>query len=363
MDDQKDDSQYSDEADITISLGPAAPGLQAAYLVISFIVVLAANSLLILLVCRKDYLRQPRYYLRCHLAVNDMLFTLVQIPRYTHGILQSTSQLHSFSCTDNRIVSTTAVLSTYGVYLLMAIDMYYFICYPLQYETKVTTTRLAMGIGLVDTFSFICGAVPLILVRQADQNISCLMKTRSSQPAFVFRTIGIVAQVISVLIIIGLYYIVLKEAKRQQERDEHRPVKFYKTKGFKTMAPHAIALTTTIITSAFLAISLAQGNAENEEPSMAVAIVEKAAILVNLTVSSMLNPVIYSLRLPEFRRALREMCGRSPTAAVGPAVPSQCRVRVVGVRAVDLASSDVGSSDPSGNNSNDVNKDLPRICT
>ncbi|XP_078581477.1 olfactory receptor 287-like [Branchiostoma floridae x Branchiostoma japonicum] len=338
MEDQQDGSQDSDDADITVSLGPASQGLQTAYLVISLIVIVAANLLIILLVCRKEYLRQPRYFLRCHLAVNDILHALAIIPRYLDLILQSNSRLYGISCSDVRIFTSAVALSKYGIYLLMAIDIYYFICYPLQYETKVTTSRLAIGMVLVDTFSFICTSLPLILVRDAGGNVSCLAKTRSFQPAFVIRIIGMVAQGLSVLVIIGLYFIVLKEAKRQQERDEQRPVKFYKTRGFKTMAPLAILLTTTIVSTLFMTVTVAQGNAKDEQPSVAVVILEKAAILLNLTLSSMLNPIIYSLRLPEFRRAVREMCGRRPTA-VAPAVQgSQRRVHVIEVRGCDAAS-------------------------
>ncbi|KAI8493541.1 olfactory receptor [Branchiostoma belcheri] len=321
MGDQQDGSQ----AEVTVSLGPASPGLQAAYLGISFILIVAANSLLILLVCRKECLQQPRHYLRCHLAFNDILFTTAQIPRYIYLILQSNGRFHGII----RIVSATALLSTYATYLLMAIDMYYYICYPLQYENKVTTKRLATALGLVDAFSIICGAVPIALVRKAEGNVSCLMKTRTYQPAFVLRSIGIVLQILSLPVIIGLYYVVLKEAKRQQQRDEQRPVKFYKTKGFKTMVPHVVVFTTSVITTLFMTVTLAEGNAQKEGPSMAVVIVEKAAILLCLTLSPLLNPVVYTLRLPEFRRAVREMCGRPPTAAVAPALPNLPRVQVI----------------------------------
>ncbi|XP_019632074.1 PREDICTED: olfactory receptor 6C65-like [Branchiostoma belcheri] len=326
------DQQGSSQAEVTVSLGPASPGLQAAYLGISFILIVAANSLLILLVCRKEYLQQPRHYLRCHLAFNDILFTTAQIPRYIHLILQSNGRFYGIICSDTRIVSATALLSTYATYLLMAIDLYYYICHPLKYETKVTTKRLAIVLGLVDAFSIICGAVPIALVRKAEGNVSCLMKTRTYQPAFVLRSIGIVLQILSLPVIIGLYYVVLKEAKRQQQRDEQRPVKFYKTKGFKTMFPHVVVFTTSVISAIFMTVTLAEGNEQKEGPSMAVVIVEKAAILLCLTLSPLLNPVVYTLRLPEFRRAVREMCGRPPTAAVAPALPNLPRVHVIEVR-------------------------------
>ncbi|XP_066270938.1 olfactory receptor 14I1-like [Branchiostoma lanceolatum] len=316
MADQQGGSQDSDEADITVSLGPASPGLQTAYLVISLIVILAANSLLILLVCTKDHLRQPRYYLRFHLAANDIFYTAVLIPKHIRDILEDDTLRYRPTCGTERTVTDSVMLSAYGVYLLMAVDIYYFICYPLQYRNKITTWR----------------AVPLILVGQPDEDISCLMMIRSFPPALAMKVFGIVALVIGVMVIVGLYYIVLKEAKRQQERDEQRPVKVYKTKGFKTMAPHAIVLVVSVVTSVFLAIS------KNAEPSEVVVIVQQIAILLYLTVSPMLNPIIYSLRLPEFRRALGEMCGRAPTAGVAAAVPSQGRARVIEVRAIDSAS-------------------------
>ncbi|KAI8496651.1 olfactory receptor [Branchiostoma belcheri] len=82
---------------------------------------------------------------------------------------------------------------------------------------------------------------------------------------------------------------------------------------------------------------------------MAGVIVEKAVILLYLTLSSLLNPVIYTLQLPSFRWVLREMLGRPrpPTAAVAPALPNLPHVHVIGVW-FDSTLNDVERPEPAG---------------
>ncbi|KAI8491830.1 hypothetical protein Bbelb_302030 [Branchiostoma belcheri] len=96
----------------------------------------------------------------------------------------------------------------------------------------------------------------------------------------------------------------------------------FQTKAFKVMVPHAIVLTASLITTLFRVATLRAVISEEQMSQCALIIAARVALLLYLTLSSMANPVIYSLQLPEFRRACRELCGWR-TNANPPAVPAR----------------------------------------
>ncbi|XP_078687554.1 uncharacterized protein LOC144919813 [Branchiostoma floridae x Branchiostoma belcheri] len=87
------------------------------------------------------------------------------------------------------------------------------------------------------------------------------------------------------------------------------------------MVPHATVLTVTVATSVFQVATLRALTSKEQMPPRALVVAESVVILMFLTLSSMANPVVYSFRLPEFRRAFRELCGRPnnqlPAAVTG----------------------------------------------
>ncbi|XP_066270027.1 olfactory receptor 6M1-like [Branchiostoma lanceolatum] len=293
-----------------LSVSPLSKGLQTAYLVTSLLVAVGCGLLLIYLVWNKEYLQKPRHYLRCNLAVDDIIFTGYMIPVEICRIFSRDNSNDDLYCWLQWLMVSWSITSMFGTYLMMAVELYYFICHSLHYHDKVTTKRVIVGIVAVRSFALLAGAGPTVANKL--QNLPCVPEP--------IRNAGAVPVI---LVIFVLYFLVFREARIQQQRDEGRSLWLYQTKAFKTIGPHIIVLATQAVTILFVAVSawafLNNADAEKAPDSLLTAV--GVAKLLVLTVSSMVNPIVYSFRQPEFRRALRELFNRPANIPTAPAPP------------------------------------------
>ncbi|KAI8499730.1 hypothetical protein Bbelb_227810 [Branchiostoma belcheri] len=307
---------------------PLSRGLQTAYLVICLVIATGCNLLLIFLVWTKELLRKPRHYLRCNLALEDIIFTGCMIPSVIYFLFSDGVSARHVMCVESLVVPMSTV-SMFGTYLLMAIELYHFICHPLHYGTNVTTKRVFIGIVSVRAFALFFGVGPMVIKRlqNSDDSLLCQLEPfNSTNPAAIFRNICGLSVVLAVLAILIIYYIVYKEARKQQERDEQRHLWLCQIKAFRKLAPHIVVLAVSVASYLFLVASGRAVLSGGEKVSTSRLITVVVANRIFLTVSSMVNPIIYSFRQPEFRRALRQLCGlsnKTSDEALTAASPSQ----------------------------------------
>ncbi|KAI8512963.1 hypothetical protein Bbelb_096020 [Branchiostoma belcheri] len=352
------DSMYNAFRSLEVLNSGLSRGLQMAYLVLSLVVAVGGGLLLIYLVCKKEYLRKPRHYLRCNLAVDDIIFTTCIITTETRAlklqtiasknnyyrlsffprtikewnelepsVAEAKSISHEDDANDQRFCAVQVLvvhpftISMFGTYLFMAVELYYFICKPLHYNGEVTTKRVFVGIMAVRAIAIIFGIGPLVVKRlqssEGGDSMRCGPEPIGSTSASaVFRSVGQGGIVLAVLAAFLLYFFVLKEARKQQEREKNRDLWLCQTKAFRTMAPHAIVVIVSAATLAFVSASFRSlFNGDGRKATASLLVTAQVAKLLNITVSSMVNPIVYSFRRPEFRRALRELCSRPPTDA------------------------------------------------
>ncbi|CAH1256754.1 OR2T10 [Branchiostoma lanceolatum] len=155
------------------------------------------------------------------------------------------------------------------------------------------------------------GAGSAIIHRLQDSGVN-LCETEpltSTSIAAIFRSICYIVVILAAIAIIIIYYLVFKEARKQQERDENRNLWLCQIKAFKTMSPHITILAVLVASSIFLVVIHRVQNNKHKEESVSLLVASQVAKLIYLTLSSVVNPIIYNFRHPEFRPALRELCG------------------------------------------------------
>eukprot|EP00058_Branchiostoma_floridae_P011950 XP_002597438.1 hypothetical protein BRAFLDRAFT_80556 [Branchiostoma floridae] len=299
-------------------------GLQTAYLIISLVLAVGCSLLLIYLVCKKDFLQRPRHYLRCNLSIDDIIFTVFMIPTELCLLFSQDASVAQEACWVQMLTGRLSSSSMFGTYFLMAVELYYFICQPLHYHGKVTTKRVAFGILAVRAFALLFGAGSAIIQRLQNSSgglhLCHVDPITSTSIAAIFSTIFYLGGALSLLVIITIYCLVFKEARKQQERDENRNLWLCQTKAFKTLAPHIIVLAVQLV-SYIVMIALARVSFHEEEKGVSLLITSQVAKLIYLTLSSVVNPIIYGFRHPEVRRALRELCGMTQNAHAAIAPP------------------------------------------
>ncbi|CAH1255341.1 OR14I1 [Branchiostoma lanceolatum] len=303
-----------------LSVGSTSRGLQTTYLIISLALSVGCGLLLIFLVWKKEYLQKPSHYLRCNLAVDDIIFTSCLIPIRVYALFRQDASGDHLWCSAKLLAAPALQISMFGTYLMMAVDLYYAVCDPLHYHDKVNVKRVVVGIVTIRAYSliFVLGSVAFGglpkygLCHEYDPINSISLLT-------VFRSIGLLVYFLVCLFIPMLYFRVFKEARRQQERDENRDLWVFQTKAFKMMAPHAIVFTVSVSTGIF---QVAMGRAlisKEQKSQYGLIIADHVSILLFMTLPSIVNPIIYSFRLSDFRRACRELCGVPTNTPVVPA--------------------------------------------
>ncbi|CAH1253765.1 ADRA1A [Branchiostoma lanceolatum] len=318
----RDGPSVKDGSNHVLSLGATFRDFQTTYLIISLALSVGCGLLLILLVWKKEYLQTPSHYLRCNLAVDDILFTSCLIPFRIYALFRQDVSGEHLWCSAKIVVAPVCLLFMFGTYLMMAIDLYYAVCDPLHYHDKVTTKRVLVGILTTRALSLFFGLAPVVSGGLPKYSLLCEYGTANGVTlSSTFRNIGLLVFLLAIIFIPILYYRVFREARRQQERDENRDLWVFQTKAFKTMMPHATVWTVSVATAIFqVAMGMARVVISKEQMSQySLIIADHVAILLFLTVSSLANPTIFSFRLPVFRRAFKELCG-VPTNQ--PAVPA-----------------------------------------
>eukprot|EP00058_Branchiostoma_floridae_P015791 XP_002601279.1 hypothetical protein BRAFLDRAFT_81319 [Branchiostoma floridae] len=291
-----------------LSIDSTSRDLQTAYLITSLVLSVGCGLLLIFLVWKKESLQKPSYYLRCNLAVDDVIFTSVMIPIRIYALFQQDVFGKHLLCIGRTLVVPTCVLSMFGTYLLMAIDLYQFVCHPLHYHERVTTKRVGVSILTIRAFSLFLVAAPVAFGGLPKYGMPCQIDPENTVSISLIN-INIIVLSSTILAIPMFYYRVFKEARKQQERDENRDLWVFQTKAFKMMLPHAIVLTVSVATTVFQ-VAITRAVISKEQMSQrALIVADHVSALLFLTLSSMANPIICSFRLPEFRRAIRELCG------------------------------------------------------
>ncbi|XP_071353413.1 olfactory receptor 11A1-like [Trachinotus anak] len=120
-----------------------------------YILIICANVLLIVIICMNRSLHEPMYLFLCSLFVNELYgsiglfpFLLVQILFDIHTVSVPFCFLQIFSL-------YSYVLVEFFSLAFMSYDRYLAVCYPLQYNTRMTFMRVAMLIAVTWLPAFI----------------------------------------------------------------------------------------------------------------------------------------------------------------------------------------------------------------
>ncbi|XP_033970096.1 olfactory receptor 1P1-like [Trematomus bernacchii] len=128
-----------------------------------YICIIGANMLLIVVICVNRSLHEPMYLFLCSLFVNELYgstglfpFLLVQILSDIHTVSAPLCFLQIFS------VYTYANVQIY-ILAVMSYDRYLAICYPLQYNTYMTSNKASFLITVSWFFPFLAIVVMIFL--------------------------------------------------------------------------------------------------------------------------------------------------------------------------------------------------------
>ncbi|XP_071359466.1 trace amine-associated receptor 13c-like [Trachinotus anak] len=146
------------------------------YALLSSITVLtvALNLLVIISISHFRQLHSPTNVLLLSLATSDLLVGLLVMPVETVRFTESCWLLGDLMCALSYIIGFTLTSASVGNMVLISIDRYVAICYPLQYPNKITRSRVEVCVCLCWACSLLYNG--LILkdhLSQPDRQSSC----------------------------------------------------------------------------------------------------------------------------------------------------------------------------------------------
>ncbi|XP_032092429.1 olfactory receptor 6M1-like [Thamnophis elegans] len=273
-----------------------------------FLVTIAENLTIIVLVCMDQRLQTPMYFFLCKLSCFEIFILLNIIPKMLVNLLFSHKSISFWACVTQCYSYFFFGSCEIIIISVMAIDRYIAICHPLRYIIIMNgrvCVSLVFGCWIGAFFStfgpiallgqlsfcssnvidhFFCDYAPLIKLSCND--VDALLNLESGLTALMFLS--------SLSVTFFSYLYIIVTILRMQSSGSQR-------KTFSTCASH-ITVASIIYSSSIFMYSLPS---KGRSPDA-----QKAAAILTAVVTPLLNPFIYSLRNEKVKDAFRDCLKR-----------------------------------------------------
>ncbi|XP_069323627.1 olfactory receptor 2A12-like [Eulemur rufifrons] len=276
-----------------------------------YLVNLFGNTAVIILVVIDSYLQTPMYFFLCHLAFLNILYTTAVVPKMLLNLLASKKVISYKLCLAQTYISLFMGAAECLILAVMALDRYVAICHPLRYLLIMNWSvcvQLAVGAWGV---SFFASVVPLYITippfcgPYVIDHIFCEvpvllhMVCGDTSLQETMMVVGASGTLLLPFLLIVLSYLHILVAVMRMNSAEGR------RKAFSTCSSHLTVVTIYYGTGMFMYM---------RPKSLYSAEGDKLISLFYAVINPALNPLIYSLRNEEVKRALRRVLERSPAS-------------------------------------------------
>ncbi|XP_072006438.1 olfactory receptor 11L1-like [Engystomops pustulosus] len=276
---------------------------------LTYTLIMGGNLVIILLVSTTDHLKTPMYFFLKHLSTADVLLTTSIVPVMLHIILFEGGTLPLWFC----IMQLYCFIGIFGfvqcyIIAVMSFDRYLAICHPLRYSslmgpnlcfqlvigswssvTVITSSELFVAIqfnfcGLNYIDHFFCDFGPTMELATSDISSLLLQDFVNS----------ILMMLFPFTLIIVTYFCIFFTILRMSSTNS-------KKKTFSTCSSHLT--TVCVYYGTLISVYMAPSDESSSE-------INKYRSLLYIVVTPLVNPIIYSLRNQEIKRALMkiQMC-------------------------------------------------------
>ncbi|XP_027901137.1 olfactory receptor 11A1-like [Xiphophorus couchianus] len=270
-----------------------------------YILIIVSNVLLIAVICVNQSLHEPMYMFLCSLFVNELYgssglfpFLLVQILSHLHSVAAPFCLLQVF------IVHSYGAVEFLNL-AVMSYDRYLAICYPLQYNTRMTPTKIAALIAVSWLYpfvamSFMMSLVPVKLCRNQINKVYCdmhsLVKLACSDAALT-NIYGLIATFstifISLLLILYSYIKILAVCFSGSKQTRQKAV--------NTCTPHLASILNFSCGGSF------EISQSRFDMSFLPNVLRIFLSLYFLTAQPLFNPLMYGLKMSKIRNICKSL--------------------------------------------------------
>lgn len=278
------------------------------YALLSCIIVLTVtlNLLVIISISHFKQLHAPTHLLLLSLAISDLLVGLLVMPVEMIRLVETCWLMGDFVCALSYIVGFSLTSASVGNMVLISIDRYTAICFPLHYASIITRGRVEVCVCLCWAGSILYNG--LILkdhLRQPDKHKSCHGECLVVID-YVSGTIDLVVTFIgpcSVIFVLYARVFVTAVSQAQALRTRVLPAERVRAKKSERKAARTLGIVILVFLMSFCPYyypSLAGQDISNDASPW-------AAVSWVLYFNSCLNPLIYAFFYPWFRKAIKHI--------------------------------------------------------
>ncbi|XP_023406666.2 olfactory receptor 2D3 [Loxodonta africana] len=277
------------------------------FLIIYLLTVLG-NLLIIILIHMDSQLHTPMYFFLSNLSFADLCFSTSIVPQMLIHLLVKKKMISFFRCMTQIIVFLLVGCTECALLAVMSYDRYVAVCKPLHYSTIMTQqVRLQLAIGswasgalvsVVDTtFTFHLPYRGQKIINHYFCEPPALLKLASVDTygtEMAIFAMGVVILLAPVSLILISYWNIISTVLQMQSGEG-------RLKAFSTCGSHLIVVILFYGSGIF---TYMRPNSKTTKER------DKMVSVFYTVVTPMLNPIIYSLRNKDIKKALRKLAGR-----------------------------------------------------
>ncbi|KAG8570354.1 hypothetical protein GDO81_011231 [Engystomops pustulosus] len=275
------------------------------FFVVVYLTGVIANSVTITVICRDHRLHTPMYLFLCNLSIVDLCYTTSTVPKLVHMLLSGDYTLSYHECLIQMYFFLHVATTEDLLLFIMAYDRYIAICNPLHYNHILSkkscivfivvawlTGWINSTIATLTTFNIplYSNIVPQFLCEfKAFAKISfpnAGFQLFSYMEVVIFGIGPFLCSIISyILVIIVILHIKSSDGRR---------------KAFSTCSSHLIVL--TMYYGTWMSVYIMPPLKDSQVFDLTLSI-------LFAVITPMLNPLIYSVRNKDVKRAIRKLLG------------------------------------------------------
>ncbi|XP_073468706.1 olfactory receptor 2AP1-like isoform X1 [Aquarana catesbeiana] len=270
---------------------------------------LFSNGVVIALITCNRHLYQPMYVVILNLAISDLLFDTITLPKIVAKYWFNDGSISYAGCIFQ--VFSAHFLGSFDSYilLLMAIDRYVAICKPLRYQSIINNRRTILACCFFWIFASIIGITIAVLdsgeelceqeIRSCFCTNSAVLSLACNDVSSLKRTIFIIAMLVLLLplfIILFSYGVIIRVIITQTQSVNRR-------RAYYTCATQLSVICLYFIPRIFVYTANQIKLILNEDVNVLI-------LCFYTFVPHMANPIIYCLRTKEIRRTFKNLIHR-----------------------------------------------------
>ncbi|KAM9317846.1 olfactory receptor 4B13-like [Pholidichthys leucotaenia] len=270
-----------------------------------YFLIIAANVLLIVIICMNRSLHEPMYMLLCSLFVNELYGSTGLFPFLLNQIL---SDVHTVSiplCFLQIFCVYTYGIVEFLTLAVMSYDRYLAICHPLHYHSRMTFRKVVVLVAVVWLYAFFimavfCLTIPSQLCGNVIDKVYCdnhyIMKLACSDTTVnsIMGVVHMFTVILGMIIIIVYTYVRILRVCFSGSKETRQ-------KAFSTCTPHLFSLFNFSF-GVFFEIMQSRFDMKSLPNILRVFL-----SLYFLTCQPLFNPVLYGLKMSKIRNMVKDL--------------------------------------------------------